>query len=828
MGILAQDIAYAWRTLRRSPGFAAVAILTLGLGIGATTTIFTVVNGVLLRPLPGYRDPGRIANMWVDFGVGAQSLPVMSPGDFRDYQQRNRSFEALAAGSGGQVIGATGALTGYGEVPERVDISPVTANFFPLLGVNPLHGRHFTAEEEKVGGPKVVILSYGLWARRYGADPSIVGRTIRLDGQDQQVVGVMPRTFHLWLPAEAFLITDSQIWKPLQYNYANQPPRNFTLFTVFGRLKPGVTFAQAQEDMAEIARQLRKENPVLEDGDMRVRVVPLQEDVVKHARHAIVSLFVAVGFVLLIACANVAHLLLARATSREREMAVRGALGASRGRLVRQLATESLVLATGGCAAGLIVARAGTQMIAALRPSNLPKLEVIQFDTTALLFAAAASVLTSVLFGLVPAMRAAAININRALRAGGSAGVAQVRLRGMLMIAEMSLALVLLIGAGLMIRSFVALQQVHPGFEPNGVLTFRAALPQPKYNNPQMRLTMLRQIEERIRAIPGVTDVGFTSQLPLTGSGSLSPFAYNEATARNWESETSDGRAASPDYFRAMGTRLLSGRFFTRHDSPQQFPLTPEQQREFQRRRIIIIDDTLAAKAWPGENAIGKRLQVGPTGSPNNFAEVVGVVEHIRAHDISRPVRPQIYSPLGPGGRFGAVIRSSVDPSSIAHQVDAVMKELDPDVPLDRLQPMSAYLSDALGQSRLNLIVMTLFGGAALILSCVGIYGVFSYAVGQRTREIGIRMALGQDAVSVRNQVLMEGLRMTAISTAIGLAIALALARSVSSLLYGVHASDPATFISMAAILTIVALAGCYIPARRATMVNPIVALKTD
>jgi putative ABC transport system permease protein len=604
MGILGQDIAYAWRTLRRSPGFAVVAILTLGLGIGATTTIFTIVNGVLLRPLPGYAEPQRLASMWVDFGVGAQSLPVMSPGDFRDYQQRNSSFEALAAGSGGQVVGATGALTGEGTPPERVDVSPVTANFFPLLGVTPMYGRPFTPEEEAVGGPKVVILSYGLWARRFGADPSIVGRSIRLDGLDQTVVGVMPRAFHLWLPAEAFLITDSQVWKPLQFNYANQPPRNFTLFTVFGRLKPGVTFAQAQQDMSEIARQLRKEHAVLEDGDMRIRVVPLQDDVVKHARRAIVSLFVAVAFVLLIACANVAHLLLARATSREREMAVRGALGASRARLVRQLATESLMLAAGGGAAGLIVANAGMDMLAALKPANLPKLEVIQFDSAALLFAIAASVFTALIFGLVPAWRAAAVNLNRALRTAGSASVSQVRVRNLLMIAEMSLALVLLIGAGLMIRSFLALQQVRPGFDAGGVLTFRAALPPAKYNTPQARLAMLNQVEERVRAIPGVTEMAFVSQLPLTGSGPLSPFAYNDATARNWESETSDGRNVSPAYFRAMGTRLLAGRFFDQYDTPQQ--------------RRIIIDETLAAKAWPGENAVGKRLQVGPNGAQNN------------------------------------------------------------------------------------------------------------------------------------------------------------------------------------------------------------------
>jgi putative ABC transport system permease protein len=814
MATVIKDLVYAWRTLRRSPSFGIVAILTLGLGIGATTTIFTIVNGVLLRPLPSYREPERIASLWVDFGVGAQSLPAMSPGDFRDYQQRNRSFEMLAAGSGAQVVGATGALTGQGGEPENVEVSPVTANFFPLLGVEPLYGRHFTAEEEVVGGPKVVILSYGLWARRYGGDPGIVGRSIRLDGQDQTVVGVMPGSFRLWLPSEAFLITDSQIWKPLQYNYANQLPRNFTLFTVFGRLRPGVTFAQAQAEMETLAKQLRAEHPVLEDGDMRVRVVPLQDDVVKHARRAIVSLFVAVGFVLLIACANVAHLLLARATAREREMAVRGALGASRVRLLRQLATESLLLAAGGCAAGLIVARAGTQTLAMLRPANLPKLDAIQIDGSALLFAAGASALTAILFGLIPAFRAAGINLNRTLRATGSASAAQVRLRGVLMIGEMALALVLLIGAGLMIRSFVALQEVRPGFDLSGVLTFRMALPIAKYSNAQARLTLLRQMEEQLRALPGVTEVGYISKLPLTGSGALSPFAYNEATARNWESETSDGRAVSPAFFRAMGTRVLAGRVFDQFDTPQQ--------------NTIVIDETLAARAWPGENAVGKRLQVGPNGGQNNFSEVIGVVEHIRAHDLSRPVRPQIYRAFGAGGRMGVVVRSTIDPASLAPQVAKVMKRLDPDMPLDHLQPMSAYVDEALGQTRLNLIVMSFFGGSALLLACVGIYGVFSYAVSQRTREIGIRMALGQDPGSVRNQVLLEGIRMSAISAAVGLIVAVLLSRSVASLLYGVKAADPLTFATMAGVLMAVALAGCYIPARRATHVNPIVALKTD
>ncbi|MEN3336993.1 MAG: hypothetical protein V7647_669 [Acidobacteriota bacterium] len=812
MRTFGQDVRYAWRTLAHSPGFTLVAALTLALGVGATTAIFSVVNGVLLRPLP-YRDPERIANLWVHFGVGAQALPVMSPGDFRDYQQRTKSFAMLAAGTGSQVIGATGALTDRGSEPERVDVSAVTANFFPLLGVDPIAGRQFTAEDEAVGGPRVVILSYGLWKRRYGADPQIVGRRIRLDELDQTVIGIMPESFHLWLPSEAFLITDSQIWKPLQFNYSNGPPRNFTFFTVFGRLAPGVTFEQAQADLDVIARQLRAEHAEHESGDMHIRVVPLQEDVVKHARRALLSLFVAVGFVLVIACANVAHLLLARSTAREREMAVRGALGATRFRLVRQLATESLVLAAFGGLAGVGLAWAATRALTAINPANLPRLDAVRIDGAVVLFAIVATGFTALSFGLLPALGAAEIDLNRVLRAG-SGSIAPARRRGLLMIAEMALALVLLIGAGLMIRSFTALQRVRPGFDPAGLLTFRIALPPAKYPRPELRTAFLTEMERRLRAVTGVVDVGLVSQLPLTGSGPLSPFAYDETTARRWESETSDGRNVSSAYFRTMGTRLLAGRVFDEHDAGRQ--------------DVIIVDDTLAARAWRGANPIGKRLQVQPTGNKFAFAEVVGVVEHIRAHDLARAVRPQIYAPLGGGGRVYVVVRAARDAGAILPGIRGAMHSLDPDLPLDRVRPMSAYVADALAESRLNLILMSVFGGAALLLSSVGIYGVFSYTVGQRTREIGIRMALGQPPDGIRNLVLREGATLIAKSTVLGLVTALLLGRAVSSLLYQITPGDPATFAAGALVLMTAALAGCYIPARRATAVSPIVALKTD
>jgi putative ABC transport system permease protein len=814
MPTLRQDVRYALRTLARSPGFATIAILTLALGIGAATTIFTVLNGVLLRPLP-YRSPERIANLWVDFGVGAQSLPAMSPGDFRDYQQRSQSFELLAAGSGAQLVGAIGALSGDGLETERVEVSTITANFLPLLGVDPAYGRHFTPEEEAVDGPKVVILSHGLWRRRFGGDPTIVGRRIKLDGLDQTVVGVMPATFRLWLPSEAFQITDAQIWKPLQFDYSAQLPRNLTFFTVFGRLKPQVTFAQAQAEMDGIVRQLRAEHPEHESGDMRVRVVSLQQDVVKHARRALVVLFVAVGFLLLIACANVAHLLLARATRREREIALRGALGATRARVLRQLATESAVLSAAGGVVGLLTAWIGTRVLSWLSPANLPRLDSVRIDGSVLLFALAASSITALFFGLVPALRAAGMDLNRTLRATGTPSLVNARLRSTLMVAEMALALVLLIGAGLMVRSFSALQHVRPGFDPSAVLTLRLAFPGAKYPTADSRYALRQLIETRLRELRTVSDVAFISQLPLTGSGPLSPFAYNEETARNWESETSDGRSASPSYFRALGTRLIAGRFFDDDDRPGQ--------------GRIIIDETLAARAWPGETAVGKRLQVQPTGSRNEYAEVIGVVEHIRAHDLARPVRPQIYTILGGGAaRMYAVIRTSDGCACLASEVRRVIQQIDPDLPVDKVRGMSEYVSDALASSRLTLMLMSLFGMTALLLSCVGIYGVFSYSVSQRTREIGIRMALGQAPGRIRNLVLGEGLRLIAISTAIGAALAFVLTQSVSSLLYGVQASDPSTFGLMALLLMVVALAGCYVPALRATRVNPIVALRAD
>ncbi len=812
------DLKWAVRAFARTPGFTAVAVLTLGLGIGATTAIFSVVHGVPMKPLP-YRDSGRLANIWVDLGVGNQSLPAVSPGDFRDYQQRSRLFESFAAATGAQLAGVNGALRAAdGSETERVDVTPVSANFFTLMGADPILGRHFLPEEETPGGAQVAILSHSFWKRHYGSDRTIVGRQIRLDGLDHTVVGVLPETFSLLLPVEAFLVTDAEIWKPLKFDYRQAPPRNFTFFTVFGRLKPGVTFDQAQAEMDGIARQLRQEHAEHESSDMRIRVVPLQDDIVKHARPALLALVGAVAFVLLIACANVAHLLLARSTARQHEMALRAALGARGFRLVRQLVIESLVLAAAGGLVGLVLAEGGLVILRAIDPANLPRMAEIRIDGAVLAFTLAVTAVTAIVFGTVPALRTARPDLNRTLRANTSLSPTptQLRLRNALVVAEVALALILLIGAGLMMRSFVRLQQIRPGFEPEQTLTFRVALPRAVRPRPDDRRAFVDEMERRLMALPGVTAVGLTSQLPLTGSGPLQPYAYDEATAHNWESATSDRRLVSPEYFKAMGTRVLAGRVFNTYDRG-----TPS---------LIIIDETLAARAWPGQPAVGKRLQVNPTGSDGDlYAEVIGVVEHMRILDLTQAVRPQIWGQmLGVGGTFHVALRTDGDPSQLAPAVRQLMVELDKEVAVDRLVPMSAYVGDGLGQARLNLALMSAFGVAALVLAVVGVYGVISYSVGQRTREIGIRMALGASPGRVRSAILVQGLRLIVPSLCIGAAGAWLLSHFISGLLYETRAADPLTFAATVGLLLVVALAGCYVPARRATTVSPLVALKTD
>ncbi len=817
MSTLGHDLRYAWRALRRTPGFTIAAVAALALGIGATTTIFTVVNGVLLRPLQ-YEAPDRLANIWNDLGEGAQSLPAVSPLDFRDYKQRSRTFEDFAAAAEGNVANLRGNLTGDGE-PERADIVTVTANFLPLLGVRPMLGRQFLPEEEVVNGPHVVMLSHRLWQRRFAGDPAQVGKTIQIDGVAHEVVGILPRDFSLQLPAEAFQVTDGDLWAPIQFDYGTPLPRNLTFFTVFGRLATGVTFDQAQAEMDLIAQQFRSEFKEHAASNLRIRAVPLHYDVVKHARPALLILLGAVAMVLLIACANVANLLLVRGTTRRAEFALRTALGASRGAMVRQVLTESLLLALAGGTLGLGITVAALAVLRRLHPANLPRLADIQLDATVLGFTAAICAATAVLFGLLPALRAAATDPQEHLKAGGRGGSVgdRRRARNLLIVAEVALSVVLLVGAGLLIRSFLALQRVDPGYDAGDVLTFELSMPFGKYQGGAARRAFFRDLTGRLEALPGVTTVGIVSQLPLTGSGPLSPFAYNEETARKFESVTADGRQISPEYFEVMDAQLLAGRTFTYQDSAGTPP-------------VIIIDETLAKLAWPEENAVGKQLQLAPTGEQNAFSEVVGVVEHMRQHDLTRDILHQIYYPIGQGTPtvMTYVVETALDPVSLVPTVRQTVESMDPDLPVSRLTPMNTYLSEGRAQARFSLVLMTVLGAVALVLTAVGVFGVISYSVSQRTREFGIRLALGEDPRQTKLSVVLSGMRLVVMSIGIGLVGSLVVTRLIAGLLYQVRPADPITFAGIGLLLAAVALLACYLPARRATRVDPALTLRSE
>jgi putative ABC transport system permease protein len=818
MGAFWQDLRYAGRMLCKSPGFTAVAVLTLGLGIGANAAIFSVVNGVLLHRMP-YGDADRLNIIWNDYGSQGQSLPAVSPPDFQDYKQRSRLMEFAAAGGtpGGTLLFRN---PDGSNRPEQFDMAAVTTDFFPLFGIRPILGRNFSAEEGAVNGPKVVILSYLLWQRSFHSDPGLVGRAIQLNGESFTVVGILPREFRLLLPAEAFKLRDSELWVPQQLNYSAYP-RNLTFLTVFARRKPGVTLAQAQAEMDGIAEQLRNENEVHKESGLRIRVVPLQFDVVKNVRSTLVTLLGAVAFVLLIACGNVANLLLARATGREREMAIRAALGASRSRLIGQIAIESVLLAILGGAAGLLLASWGLDLLLALHPAGLPRLNEIHIDRAVLGFSLGLSLLTALLFGLVPAIQETHLNLSDTLKESGrSTGTARSQgVRRMLVVTEFSLSLVLLIGAGLLIRSFIALQRVQPGFDSGNVITFRLTLPEARYPKNEDINRFRLDLERKLTALPGVRSVGATEQLPLTGSGPMMPYAYDEQTSQKWESLSADFRAISPGYFPSIGARLLSGRLFNEADDAHH-------------PRVLIVDQTLAQRAWPGQDAVGKKLQIDLFDPPGmrGWTTVVGVVANVRNYDLARDVREQIYIPYAqhPESNFAVTVKTRRDTASVLKQVKQQVQALDSSIAVRSLMPMDRYVSDARAPMRFNLILIGTFGAIALVLASVGLYGLMAYSVSQRMHELGIRMALGAAPRDVLRLILGQGVRMTLFGAALGLLVSLAVTRALASLLVGVSATDPLTFAIVPIVLAAVAFLACYIPARRAMRVDPMVALRYE
>lgn len=802
------DLRYAVRSLIRGRTVFLIAVTTLALGVGATTSLFSILNGVLLQPLP-YRDSERLAVLWHVFGRGAQDLPAMHQKDFADYRDRSKTLEELTIATGNE------AILGDAASPQVVKVGFVRANFFGFLGVSPQHGRDLKNEEDVTGGPQVAMLSDRLWRSRFGGDPAIVGRTILVNGNSVEVVGVLPAGFKLELPAETFALRDSDLYRPAQINFNTTTPRNFTAYTVFARLAPGVTLAQAQAELNTIAGQLRAEHPVHAAADLQVKIIPFHQDVVKAASGGLWMLMAAVGLVLAIACANVALLMLARGRGRDRELLVRIDVGASQWRIARLVFVESVVIAVCGGVLGVALARLALMSLNARALATVPRLEAASIDFAVLAFALAATTVSAIAFGVVPALRAARMDVGDALRAAavGSPSRQTSALREAMVVVQIALGLVLAVGAGLIVQSFRALADAHPGFEPRGVLTMRISVPARAMQGPAAVRAYHAQLAERLKALPGVGGVGVISQLPLTGQGPLQPYAYDAETARNWESLSAEGLSVGPGYFRVIGATLLAGRDVTDDDVQS-------------RRRVIIIDDSLASRAYgSADKAIGRLLQLEPENAPESFFEVIGVVGHVKYHDLRRELLPQIYR-AGAFTRFSLAVRTDGDPASLTEPVRRVLGEIVAGTAVQEIRPLAVIVDDALGPARLAVWLMTGFGLMALVLAAVGIYGAFSYFVGERQREFSVRMALGATPASIRRLVVARGMKLLGIGLTIGIAAALAVSRAASSLLYAVSALDAATYAGAVLCLAAVAFVACWLPAHRASRADQQMALR--
>jgi predicted permease len=800
---LLQDTKYGARMLRKSPGLTGVAVLSLALGIGAISTIFSFVNGIMLRPLP-YQEPERLVLLdETAFKQGVASMSVSFP-NFLDWREQNHSFEDIAC------YQADGFIIGGGAEPELVMAAFVNQGLFEVLGVAPILGRTFTADEDQPDHDQVVILSHSLWQRRFGADPNILGQTLLLNNRSRTVIGVMPKGFQFPEVAEA--------WGPLALNTKLWTRTDHGLLAI-ARLKRGVTIEQEQAEMISIASNIEAQNPITNEG-LSVNVIALRAGLVGDYKKALLILLGVVGFVLLIACVNVANLLLARATARQKEIAIRAALGANRRRIFRQLLTESLLLGLISGALGLVLALWGMDLLLAAIPIDIPFWMKFDLDGRVLGFTAACSLLTGFVFGTAPALEASNPDLNETLKEGGRSGAAggRHRLRSLLVVAEIALSLVLLVGAGLMMRSFVSLQNVNAGIKPEGVLTMYIALPGAKYREPEKRIAFFGQLLERVRAIPGVQSAGTNSGLPLAGNNwgrSLTVEGYPVLSVG--EAPTINHCLISPNYFSAMGITILKGRDFDERDTREA-------------TKVTIVDERLAREYWPDEDPIGKRIRFGPPEDNEPWHTIVGVVGEVKHQRLDASTRESVYLPFAqkPISKSSLAIRTSGRPESLIAAVRSQVRELDPDLPLIRVMPMTEIVARSVWQPRLYTALFGVFAAVALILATVGIYGVMSYAVTQRTREIGLRMALGAQRQDVLKLVVGQGVLLATIGVGVGLVAAVALTRLMSSLLFGVTATDPITFAAVSVLLAGVALGACFIPARRATKVDPMVALRYE
>jgi predicted permease len=809
MGTIWQDIRYGLRMLGKRPGISLIAVVTLALGVGANTAIFSVVDAVLLRPLP-YKQPDRLVFLTEE----SRQVPGMSisMADFNDWRAMNTVFENMAAYSPNNAI-----LTGDGK-PESLQVRQITAELFPTLGVQPILGRALTPDDDKVGAAPVVLLGDGFWKRRFAGDPNIIGKTLKLDGEIFTVVGVLPSSkFHGSWPRYSVF---TSLWRLEDQLGGEKQRSSHPGIYAIARMKPGVTLERARAELTDIAARLEKKYPQSNTG-IGVTVDSVLSAYVGNIRPALLVLMAAVGFVLLIACANIANLSLARTTERNRELAIRTALGAGRYRLMRQLMTESMVLALAGGSLGLLVAYSVTDAVTKVSTSSVPRIDTVSIDGSVLLFTLGISLLTGFFFGIFPAWHASRADVHETMKEGGRSGTASAgkrRIRSFLVVAEVSISLVLLVGAGLMLKSFFRVLQADPGFNSTGVLTANFSLPNAQYKDAASQRRFMAALGEKLESIPGVQAAGI--KLPLLGGFQTGFLIEGRPKPDPGKGPSTDISRITPGALQAMGIPLLQGRNFTAADNE-----TSEL--------VCIVDITMAQIEWPGENPIGKHVSVsGRKADPNNpeWMKVVGVVAHTKNYGVDQPSRVETYRPIAQSPVSGGsiVLRAQGNPAGLAGPARDAILSIDPNVPPSQIQELGEILDANVAPRRLSVLLLSAFASLALVLAAVGIYGVMSYMVTQRTQEIGVRIALGAQRLDIMRLVLWNGMALLLAGLAIGLAGALALSRFLQSLLFEVKSTDIMTFASVPVLLAAVAFLACYLPARRATLVDPVVALRND
>jgi putative ABC transport system permease protein len=828
METLLNDIRYGLRMLVKSPGFTAVVVLTLALGIGANAAIFSVVNTVLLRPLP-YPHAEQLVNVWGKMTNEGIPKNDLSDPEWWELKETNQAFSGVAAYS----LGGGVNLTASGKEPVRVAAAVTTWNLFDLLGTQAALGRVFSADEDLPGKNHVAMLSYSLWKSQFGGDPEITSKNIRLDDDVYTVVGVLPNGFNF--------AKKQDIWVPLGLDHAKQSNRGSHYLRVLGRIKPGLSVQQAGIDTARFGQQLIREYPnyYVRNADLGfgIYVVPLQEELVGSVRQALLVLLAAVFFVLLIACANVANLLLVRASAREKEVSIRAAMGAGAWRLGRQMLTENILLAVIGGGLGLLLSYWGIEALKVMGPDSLPNIGAVGVDVRVLLFTLVLTLGTGLIFGLAPIVRVIRANLAVSLREGGrgTLGSGSHKLRNALVVSEIAMALMLLVGAGLMIRSFQQLLQVNPGFQPDHVLVTELSLPKNRYPDDMKSNTFYREALDKVRALPGVLSAGAVSELPMNDEYSSGSIFLEDTSVQSVQRTTfngpgsallpyleTDARSATSGYLEAMKVPLVKGRYFTTGD-------TADSQ------YVAIVDTDFATRFWPNSDPLGKRLafDVVPNTKPPQirWRTIVGVVGHVKQYGLDVRGREQAYFPHPQSSGYlqmTMAVRTSNNPESMASSVREAVGSLDKDLPLFGVKTMDTLVTSSTAQAKLNMVLLALFAGLALLLAAVGIYGVMSYAVSQRTQEIGIRLAIGAQTQDVMRMVVGEGLKLTVLGTGFGLIGALIVAQLISSLFFGIGPYDPITFAGITALLGVVAFLACYIPARRATRVDPLVALRYE